>query len=341
MYILSAAAAQEVFSLSGGGPVINQLLGVLAAAAAYTAVNIVLLSTWLWLARLTDSPLKTVLGQPADNALECATLCLGVFIAMAAQTNPMFVLVGLPLVLILHRNELVHQLQEIARTDAKTGLLNATAWTDLARSSVERAPRRGAAVGVLLMDLDLFKKINDTYGHLAGDDVLRQLAAAFRAEVRASDSVGRFGGEEFVVLLPDATIAQMVTIAERIRRRVETLTVIAGSESTAQRIAGLSVSIGAAAFPAHGQDLDQLMEAAKPRTKRSTGRKATAATKPSSPPTNTSPTARRPPAPSTRMLMDLVPAPGTGVADTRPGESRITHAATSVPFGGTPNFTMS
>jgi diguanylate cyclase (GGDEF)-like protein len=268
MYVAAAAAARAVFYISGDEPVVDRLstalgvLSVVAAGACYTAVNILVLSTWLWLARLADSPLKTALGRAADNALETATLCLGVFIALAAQINLLLVGVGLPLVLILHRNEMVHQLQEIARTDAKTGLLNATAWTDLARDGIARAPRRGTAVGVLLMDLDLFKKINDTYGHLAGDDVLKQLATTFRAEARSPDSVGRFGGEEFVVLLLDTTVSQMVMLAERIRQRVEALTVIAGTESTAQRIAGLSVSIGAAAFPVHGQDLDQLMEAA-------------------------------------------------------------------------------
>ncbi|MEV4314530.1 GGDEF domain-containing protein [Actinocrispum sp. NPDC049592] len=268
MYVVAATAARTVFYLSGTGPVTDRLatvagvLSVLAAAACHVTVNILMLTTWLGVARLTDNPLRATLGRPADNAVEIATICLAVFIALAAQANPALVFVGLPLVLLLHRNELVHQLQEVARTDTKTGLLNATAWTDLARDEIGRAPRRGIAVGVLLMDLDLFKKINDTYGHLAGDDVLRHLATTFRAEVRTSDAVGRFGGEEFVVLLPDTTVAQMTTIADRIRQKVETLTVIAGSESTAQRIAGLSVSIGAAAFPVHGQDLDQLMEAA-------------------------------------------------------------------------------
>jgi diguanylate cyclase (GGDEF)-like protein len=268
MYVLAAAAGKAVFHLGGTGPMMDRLstvqggLAVLGAAAGYTLVNLGLLTAWLALARLDDSPFRTALGTPADNALESATLCLGVFVAIALDHSPMLVIIGLPLVLILHRNELVHQLEELARTDTKTGLLNATAWADRARDRIGRAPRRGESVGVLLLDLDLFKKVNDTYGHLAGDDVLREVSHTFKAEVRASDSVGRFGGEEFVVLLPDITVGQMMWIAERIRRRVENLRVMTRNSGDPHTIDGLSVSIGAAAFPTRGQDLDQLLEAA-------------------------------------------------------------------------------
>ncbi|MFD1045106.1 diguanylate cyclase [Kibdelosporangium lantanae] len=231
-------------------------------AAAFIKENVVILTCWLSVASLTEHPLKTALGTAQDNALEAATLCLGVFIAIALDRYPLLVVVGVPLILVLHRNVLIRQLEEDARTDTKTGLLNATAWTDTARDEISRAQRRGESVGILVLDLDLFKRINDTYGHLAGDDVLLEFAAATRTEVRVSDSVGRFGGEEFVVLLPDITVDHMVAIAERIRKRIENLTVIASSGSAPQIITDLSVSIGASAYPVHGMDLDQLMDAA-------------------------------------------------------------------------------
>jgi diguanylate cyclase (GGDEF)-like protein len=263
MYILAAAAASTVFR---SGHVFERLgtatIAILAAAIAYTTVNVALPAMSLLLVHQGRSPLRTAIGTPADNALKGATLCLGVFVAIAMDQNPILVIVGLPLILVLHRNEMVHQIEEMARTDRKTGLLNATTWADKARAEIGRAPRRAATVGVLLLDLDLFKKVNDTYGHLAGDDVLRSVAAVLKAEVRAADSVGRFGGEEFVVLLPDITSAQVVRAAERIRRRIEDLVVTAGKGDAQQTIDNLSVSIGAAAFPTHGQDVDQLMEAA-------------------------------------------------------------------------------
>ncbi|TCO52659.1 GGDEF domain-containing protein [Actinocrispum wychmicini] len=264
MYILATAAAQAVFGLAGPGALatIPGAVTALVAAAAYSAVNVGLLTAWLATARLADRPFKTGLGTPADNALEAVTLCLAVFVAMAMHYNALLVLIGLPLILVLHRNELIHQLEELARRDTKTGLLNATAWTDLARERLAAATRRGEVVGVLLMDLDLFKKVNDTYGHLAGDEVLRDAAESFQHGVRSMDAVGRFGGEEFVVLLPETTIGQMMLIAERIRRGIEQLVVRPRIGDDQQTIDGLSVSIGAAAFPTQGQDLDQLLDAA-------------------------------------------------------------------------------
>jgi diguanylate cyclase (GGDEF)-like protein len=268
MYILAAGAARVVFDINGPGTVAERLeggpgaLAVLGALVAYTALNILILTGWLRLAMKTEHPLRTALGTTQDNALEVATLCLGVFIAMSLDQYPLLVIVGVPLILVLHRNILIRQLEEDARTDTKTGLLNATAWADTARDEISRAQRREDSVGVLVLDLDLFKRVNDTYGHLAGDEVLLQFAATLRTEVRTSDYVGRFGGEEFVVLLPDISVEQMVVIAERIRRRMESLTVIATNGSSPQIIDDLSVSIGAAAFPLHGMDLDQLMDAA-------------------------------------------------------------------------------
>ena len=107
----------------------------------------------------------------------------------------------LPPVLVLHRAVLVHQLAEAARTDLKTGLLNAAAWHTQAERALSRNRRDDSPRGVLVLDLDHFKRVNDTYGHLAGDNVLVAVADALRGEVRDRDLVGRFGGEEFVVLL--------------------------------------------------------------------------------------------------------------------------------------------
>jgi diguanylate cyclase (GGDEF)-like protein len=109
-----------------------------------------------------------------------------------------------------------------------------------------------------MVDIDHFKKVNDTHGHLVGDAVLRAVATAIDRNVRDHDSVGRFGGEEFAVLLPDITPADAAEVAERVRHAVERLTVPVGDAT----VRDLSVSIGTAVHPHAGCTLDRLLDAA-------------------------------------------------------------------------------
>jgi diguanylate cyclase (GGDEF)-like protein len=110
---------------------------------------------------------------------------------------------------------------------------------------------------VLLADVDHFKLVNDTYGHLTGDAVLRTLAAEMRQQVRESDLVGRFGGEEFVILLRGTTTEEACRVAERIRRGVGVVRVL-----TKDMIVGATVSIGVAVLGSHGGTLTELLESA-------------------------------------------------------------------------------
>jgi diguanylate cyclase (GGDEF)-like protein len=163
----------------------------------------------------------------------------------------------------LRRGALIRDLRTAARTDGKTGLLNAGAWDELARRELARAGREGGAVAILIIDVDRFKLINDRFGHLAGDVVLRDIGRQLTAGVREYDVVGRFGGEEFVVALPGVAQQQALRIAERLRARINQLDVSAlvarrGGPGTAE----LSVSIGIACFPADGADVAGLVEAA-------------------------------------------------------------------------------
>ena len=116
----------------------------------------------------------------------------------------------------------------------------------MATDTFARAAATGGRLGVLMLDLDHFKRVNDTYGHMAGDSVLRAVAEAVTSEIRADDTAGRWGGEEFAVLLPGVDPADMVVIAERIRRRVHALIVQPDRGTT---IADLTISIGAAHAP--------------------------------------------------------------------------------------------
>jgi diguanylate cyclase (GGDEF)-like protein len=169
-------------------------------------------------------------------------------------------LVLMPL-LALRRSARVRELLAAATTDAKTGLLNARTWEQVARRALERRDGTDAPGAVLVVDIDRFKLVNDRYGHLSGDAALRLVGRTLAANVRAGDRVGRFGGEEFVVVLPGASEAAALAVAERLRVGVARLSL---AECIAEPVAGLaiSVSIGVACAPQNGVDLAGLLRAA-------------------------------------------------------------------------------
>ncbi|MCX6464415.1 MAG: GGDEF domain-containing protein [Pseudonocardiales bacterium] len=212
--------------------------------------------------------LADVVGEWDDNVLDIASYCLGALAAAALVVHPALAVLVLPPLLVLHRAALVRQLTEKASTDAKTGLLNAEGWHNRAERDLRRAERRSGPLAVLVVDLDHFKDVNDRHGHLAGDQVLAAVAGALRAEVRDHDVVGRFGGEEFVVLLGAPTAAphqggaELEAIAERIRRRIAALQVEMPTPDGPLTVAGLSVSVGAALYPDHGRDVRTLLHVA-------------------------------------------------------------------------------
>ncbi|MEJ2655626.1 MAG: diguanylate cyclase [Desulfobacterales bacterium] len=107
-----------------------------------------------------------------------------------------------------------------SRTDPLTGVLNRRAILSQIGCELSRAKRDNAHISISILDLDHFKKINDTFGHLAGDAVLRECMHRVESAIRAYDSVGRFGGEEFIVVLPGTNEADAFTVAERIRLRI-------------------------------------------------------------------------------------------------------------------------
>ncbi|ROR32266.1 GGDEF domain-containing protein [Inmirania thermothiophila] len=112
------------------------------------------------------------------------------------------------------------RLERCARLDALTGAGNRAALDEELRRQMDLARRGGHSLGLLMLDLDHFKEINDRLGHAAGDEVLRECAARIRGAMRRSDLLFRYGGEEFVILLPDAGCEAAVALAERIRRAV-------------------------------------------------------------------------------------------------------------------------
>jgi diguanylate cyclase (GGDEF)-like protein len=204
-------------------------------------------------------PVRTAIGSGLENVFELATLCLGGFTALALATLPRIAVLMVVPVFILHRAVLVNQLESAARQDSKTDVLNSAGWHRLAHLEKTRAERDGTArFAVLMADLDHFKKINDGYGHLAGDAVLQAVAGLIKSTVRDRDPVGRFGGEEFVVLLCDTAESEARVVAERIRVAISRLQVTFRERT----IRGLSVSIGVAMYPVAGVEIEELLHAA-------------------------------------------------------------------------------
>jgi diguanylate cyclase (GGDEF)-like protein len=117
--------------------------------------------------------------------------------------------------------QLEHRLAALATTDAMTGILNRRAFLERADALIAQARRFKHPLTLLLLDLDAFKSINDTYGHAAGDAVLRDVARAIASQLREVDAFGRIGGEEFGILMPAADTAGARVAAERLRRAVE------------------------------------------------------------------------------------------------------------------------
>ncbi len=149
---------------------------------------------------------------------------------------------------------MIGDLEETASTDHLTGLANRVAFERLCARDVERARRTGSPLSVAMIDLDHFKAINDRFGHAAGDEALRRFAELLRAECRAADLPGRYGGEEFVVSLDDTGIAEAAQFAERLRARVE-------AETAGDR-APITISVGVAEVSPECPSPDDLIGAA-------------------------------------------------------------------------------
>nr|WP_251372225.1 GGDEF domain-containing protein [Rheinheimera oceanensis] len=153
---------------------------------------------------------------------------------------------------LIERNK---ELLQLASTDLLTGLLNRRAVIQQALSELRRAKRYQKDLAVLMLDIDHFKHINDQYGHAAGDKVLRDFAVLCQQSIRDTDLLGRYGGEEFILVLPEIDLQTAILSAERLRMTVSqhnfTLT-----DSTAVQ---LSCSIGIAMYLPERDDLDKLL----------------------------------------------------------------------------------
>ncbi|HKA45418.1 MAG TPA: GGDEF domain-containing protein [Burkholderiales bacterium] len=157
--------------------------------------------------------------------------------------------------------ELRHAVLELhsqATTDPLTRLSNRRHLSDLLPRELIRARRKDGKVAVLMIDLDFFKKINDTFGHNAGDLVLSEVGQLLRAGIRGSDIACRYGGEEISLVMPDTALKVATERAESIRKKIKNLQIT----HEGQVIGPITVSIGVAIFPDHAEDPDTLLRVA-------------------------------------------------------------------------------
>jgi len=148
------------------------------------------------------------------------------------------------------------EIEQLATIDGLTGLVNRRQLDVLSRRCFMEAARYVRPLAALVTDVDHFKKVNDTHGHAVGDEVLKAVARALMEEARDADVVGRYGGEEFVLMLPNTDTAGARELAERIRRRLETTPV----ETSAGPLK-VTMSLGVASYPTHGTTLEALVNA--------------------------------------------------------------------------------
>jgi diguanylate cyclase (GGDEF)-like protein len=271
---LAYGAASLVFhaippSFAGSAPGTGMHVLTWIAAVAMAEVTGWLLHNVLI---VTAVRLSDPAARVADVALnreallvDFAQMDLGILITVVVAVNPVLAVLAVPTVLLARRFMMHSQLLAKARTDTKTGLLNAATWEYEAERELARAVRTHGPLCVALLDLDHFKLVNDTHGHLVGDKALRAVSGVLQEQMRSYDRAGRFGGEEFAVLLPQTHEAQALAIAERLRMVIAALSVPVDEDDQEGACVRVTVSIGVAALDqagTAGTDLTTLLAAA-------------------------------------------------------------------------------
>ena len=191
-----------------------------------------------------------------------AQMDLGILITVVVAVHPVLAVLAVPTVLLARRFMMHAQLLAKSRIDTKTGLLNVSTWESEAEREIARAVRTRSPLCIAMLDIDHFKLVNDTYGHLVGDKALRAVTGALREQLRSYDLAGRFGGEEFAILLPQTHETQALGIAERLRTHIAAMSVPVGEDATTGPCVRLTVSVGVAALDRIGPELSDLLAAA-------------------------------------------------------------------------------
>jgi diguanylate cyclase (GGDEF)-like protein len=268
---LSFGAASLTFhGLSGmmgpitGGTLRHGLVWTLLVAVTVlvrTVVNKAMIMTAVKGTNPAAQILKDIFGRESLYN-DAAETCISVLVTYGVAGNVFLAPIALPVVTLLQRSLRHAQLVSDSRSDSKTGLLNAATWERESSAEVARAVRTKTSLAIALLDIDKFKAVNDTYGHLVGDQVIKEIARTLNSLLRDYDLAGRFGGEEFSLLLPQTRAVDAFRIAERVRANIAGLSFIAPGASGGERLQ-VTVSIGVAALDSGSKrEYSELMAAA-------------------------------------------------------------------------------
>lgn len=228
----------------------------LTAGLVFVLVNHLLTAAIIVWARRV--PIKQAGTLSLENVVtDLALAALGVLSALVWSIEAWLAALCLAPLFLIYQSLRIPGLREEARTDPKTGLANMKHFNEACSMEIDRARRFRRPLSILMADLDHLREINNTRGHLVGDQVIRRVAEAIRRALREYDLAARFGGDEFVVLMPESTLHDAVAVAERVRREVETVSYPgANGQPTA-----ITVSIGLAQFPRDGRTAAELLQA--------------------------------------------------------------------------------
>lgn len=205
-----------------------------------------------------DMPSAIVLPLMVHNTA-LGTLLLGSStpLAFSEDVRPLLEVLARHVAVSLANARMMKRLEDLATTDGLTGLLNKRALTELARLKILSAKRFNRPISLIIGDIDHFKRVNDSYGHDQGDQVIKGFGEVLHRGKRGTDSVGRFGGEEFVLVCEETDAAGAELVAERIRQELQ-----AQEFTTPQGKLKVTCSLGVATFPQAGSDWESLFKAA-------------------------------------------------------------------------------
>jgi len=237
-FVISLQCADLIYQTTNPGGFISSwqgIAGVISAMVAYTMVNHFMVGIIVWLARGENFAKSGIFGF-FPLMIDLALMSMGACLALVWTINPYAtILIIIPLYLIYSTLK-VPALERQTETEPKTGLFNARYFESALANEVARANRFDRPLAVVMADMDLLRNINNTYGHLAGDEVLNGVAKILKESAREYDIVARFGGEEFAILMPETTPEQAFSCVEIIREAIASAEISVPTSVTPIRI---------------------------------------------------------------------------------------------------------
>jgi len=256
---LSASVAGA--SPGAGRHALYWVLAVAACGLIATAINYGLILVAIRLSD-PDARVRDLVGTRESLTSDLLELSLAISLALVVAVNPVLMVLALPTVVLCRRYLMQAQLLAQARIDAKTGLLNAGTWQREAAAEFYRALRSDAPLALVMVDIDHFSSVNETAGLEAGDQVLQGVARTVTQNLQGTGLVGRFGGEQFAILLPQTGETEARRLAERLRDHIAGEPIAIENGSHAGFVFRLTVSIGIAVLDRSRRALTELIGAA-------------------------------------------------------------------------------